>query len=237
MRIPVMLLALAGSAAGFVLRRWQRGQAYDERGLMIRGSSSIWVLAAFCAVLVLAFALLSRRLEKRQDYESTFSSSAFCLAVSVLAGLLVVAGNSYAAVQDMTALRLILGFFGIASGICFLAIGAGRYRGSAAGPAVHLLPVVYLVFRLIVDFKSWSRDPAVLDYCFSLFAAISVMCAAYHISGFCFGKGGRRITAFWCLSATVFTAVALADGGLANLLLLAGFWLWAAINAWQVLED
>lgn len=236
-RIPASALALAGSAAGFALRKWLLTQAYDDEGLMIRGSVSIWVLGIFCAVVVLAFALLAGRLGKRADYESTFSSSGFCFAASVLAGALVLAGSAAGVLEDPAAVRMILGFLGIASGVCFLAIGAGRFRGKAVGPGVHILPVVYLVFKLIVDFKQWSIDPAILDYCFSLFAAISAMCAVYTVAGFCFGKGGRRMSAFWCLTGTVLTAVSLADGGLQNLLLGGGLWLWLAVNGWQILED
>ena len=35
--------------------------------------------------------------------------------------------------------------------------------------------------KLILDFKRWSVDPAVLDYCFALFAAIAAMCAVFHL--------------------------------------------------------
>lgn len=237
LRISLTALALAGSAVGFLLRRYMLLKAYGTDGQMIRGSASIWILAVFCALAVIALALLSRRLEQRADYESVFSSSGACMALSLAAGALTAAGGAAGVLSDPTTVRMVLGFLAIASGICFIAIGAGRFRGAAAGAGAHLLPVIYLVFKLIVDFKHWSIDPAVPDYCFSLFAAIAVLFAVYHIAGFCFGKGRRRSAAFWCLAAAVLTAVSLADGGTQNLLTGGGMWLWAAVNAWQLLED
>jgi hypothetical protein len=237
LRISLAALTLAGSAAGFLLRRYMLLRAYGSDGQMIRGSASIWILGAFCALAVLVLALLAHRLAQRADYESVFSSSGLCLAVSIAAGALTAAGGAAGVLSSPTVLNMALGFLAVAAGICFVAIGAGRFRGAAAGPGVHLLPVVYLVFKLIVDFKHWSIDPAVPDYCFSLFAAIAALFAVYGIAGFCFGKGRRRSAAFWCLAASVLTAVSLADGGAQNLLSGGGMWLWTAANAWQLLED
>ena len=52
----------------------------------------------------------------------------------------------------------------------------------------------------------------ILDYCFDLLVLICIMCATFHLGGFCFDKGRRRATVFFCFCGIFFSAAALADG-------------------------
>ena len=237
-RPAVLAFTAVGAVAGFLLRRWQLHSAFDEAGLVIRGSASSWVLGIVCAVLVVALAFLSRRLPRKSGYEESFSSGMPEMLISVIAAVLLLAGSALELLHGTTGkLALVVHFLGVCSALCILVTAMQRYRGVVPPVAVHILPCLYLVIKLIADFKQWSVDPAVLDYCFELFAAIAAMCAIYHLGGFCFDKGGRRISVFWCLSCLVFSVVALADGGLTHTLLIGGVGLWAGVNGWQLLED
>ena len=52
--ITLPILALAGGAAGFLLRRWQLASAYlPETGLFLRGAPSTYALAGLFALLAL----------------------------------------------------------------------------------------------------------------------------------------------------------------------------------------
>lgn len=234
-RTPIAALTLAGAAAGFVLRCWQLGRFFSQG--VRHTPASVWALGVLSAVVVAALALLSSTLKKRSDYRSAFSSEAPVLAVSAAAAALVLAGSLMALLAQPYGIQLILGFFGIAAALCFAATAILRYRGTVPSAGLHMVPCIYLVVKLILDFKHWSVDPAVLDYCFALFAAIAAMCAVFHLGGFCYGKGRRRLSIFWCLTAVFFSAVSLADGGAAHSLLTGGLGLWAGINGWQLLED
>lgn len=244
-------VTLAGTVGGFFLRRWQLADAFDADGLMLLGRPSIWVLGLFCAVVVVALALLCRGLKRRGGYEESFSSSGFNMALTLVGAAALLCGcaaqvvtNFPVAPETMPAgagpwlnAEFVLGALGIVAGLAMALIAVQRFRGSVPPVSMHFLPCVYLVVKLIVEFKRWSVDPAILDYCFLLFAAISAMCATYHLGGFCFNRGGRRISTFWCLAATVFAGVCLADGGTVRILLLGGMGLWLAGNGWQLLED
>jgi len=236
-RLAPALIAAAGAIAGFVLRRWQLRAAFDAAGQAVPGHGSSLLLALVCAAAVLLLALLSTRLEPRGGYEESFSSGAPELALSALAALAMLLSCALSLLGRPAGLWLVMGFLGLLAGFCIALSAAQRYRGTVPPLALHILPCVYLAARLIFMFKSWSVDPVVQDYCYELFASISAMLATYHLGGFCLGRGQRRMCAFWCLTGTVFSAVALAGAGLEARLLFAACGLWCAVNGWQLLED
>lgn len=236
-RISIFLPFLIGAAAAAVVRRWQLSSAFDSDGLMISGSPSTWVLGILCALLTVLALILSHRLAKHSGYEESFSSETPEMVVSLIAAALLLAGCGLSLVTSPSGINVLVQFLGIASALCIAVTARQRYQGVVPKAALHLLPCLYLVVRLIVDFKQWSVDPAVLDYCYTLFASISAMCAVFHLGGFCFAQGRRRTSVFWCLLCIVFSAVSLADGGLSHCLLTGGIGLWAGVNGWQLLED
>lgn len=236
-RLSILIFTAAGAAVGFALRRWQLASAFDEAGLVLPGSPSVWLLGVFCALMAAGLALVCSGLRPRGDYESSFSSGTPELVVSAAAAAAILLGCAMELMNKPGSVQTIVGFLGIAAALCVAVTAVQRCRGIVPSIALHVTPCIYLVVKLIVDFKRWSVDPAVLDYCYELFAAIAVMCAVYHLGGFCYGKGKRRTSAFWCLAGALFSAVSLADGGVSHTLLAGGLGIWAAINAWQLLED
>ena len=236
-RIFVFLPFLVGAAAGAAVRLWQLRSAFDGDGLVISGSPSTWVLGILCAALTVLALILARRLTPRSGYEESFSSETPEMILSLVAAALLLAGCCLELLSSPGGLNLLVQFLGIASALCIGVVARQRYMGVVPKTVFHLLPCLYLVVRLIVDFKQWSVDPAVLDYCYTLFASISAMCAVFHLGGFCFSQGRRRTTVFWCLLCVVFSAVSMADGGLSRCLLTGGLGLWAGVNGWELLEE
>lgn len=236
-RLTILLPFLVGAVAGAAVRRWQLGSAFDSDGLVISGQPSTWVLGILCAVLTVLALILARRLPKRSGYEESFSSETPEMIVSLAAAALLLAGCALELVAAPDGINLLVQFLGIASALCIGVVARQRYMGVVPKAAFHMLPCLYLVVRLIVDFKRWSVDPAVLDYCYALFASIAAMCAVFHLGGFCFSQGRRRTTVFWCLLCIVFSAVTLVDGGASHMLLAGGLGLWTGVNGWELLED
>ena len=70
--------------------------------------------------------------------------------------------------------------------------------------------ILYYVCKLFYDFRRWMHDPAILDYCFCLFALICFMIATYHAASFSFDHGGRRRLCFYSLCGMFFGATAMA---------------------------
>lgn len=234
-RTLILCLLLAAGAVGFFLRRWQLSTAFDEAGLVRSGSPSIWVLSVFALVVTVLAALAAARLDKRSAYRGCFSSGAPEMTVTVLSAALVLAGCVLAMVNGQRTAPVTV--LGVAAALAMGAVGLLRGRGTMPVVAVHLIPCVYLIVTLIVDFRRWSVDPTVLDYCFDLFAAIGTVCATVNLMGFCFDKGRRRETAFWCLAGSFFSMVPLGDMGVVRWLTTGGLTLWLLVNGWQLLED
>lgn len=231
-RNQVMTYVIFISVLGFLLRILQLKYAFDSEGLMLRGSGSIGVLAAVSVIVVIGSILFCRQLEQRPCYTDAFSDGILEMLLTLASGVTLLCGSLLGAVKG----DVVVGALGVLASACFVIIGVGRFRGRMAPLAIHLFPCLYLICKLIIDFKRWSIDPALLDYCFSLLAMICVMCATYHIDGFCFNKGKRPLTVFWCLCGVFFCTVTLADPGLQQQLVNGALGLWLFVNAWQLLE-
>lgn len=231
----ILSLLLAAGAVGFFLRRWQLATAFDEAGLVIDGSPSVWVLAVFALVVTVLCAVTAAGLHKRGIYTECFSTGEPEMVGTVLSGALVLGGCILAMVWGQRTMPVTV--LGIAAALSMGAVGLLRRRGITPSAAVHLIPCAYLIVALIVDFRRWSVDPTVLDYCYDLFAAIGTVCATVNLMGFCFDKGRRRETLFWCLAGCFFSLVSLGDLDLVRCLTNGGLALWLGVNGWQLLED
>ena len=53
---------------------------------------------------------------------------------------------------------------GLLAGICLMIAAYMRSHSRPTAPPLELLPELYLVIQLILNFKHWSTDPIILDY-------------------------------------------------------------------------
>lgn len=186
---------------------------------------------------LLSAGLLFYGLPGRTEYFETFSSDTLWMIISLLGGLGVMGGNGYALVTGSGDIDKIVAMAGIVAGIAICAVAVARYKGEVLHYAIHILPCLSLVVKLIVEFRQWSVDPTIMDYLFRQLAVIAAMAANLHITGYCFQLGKRRTTAFLTLCATIFTGAALVGTSVAQSLVTAGMGLWMFANLGQVLED
>ena len=115
--------------------------------------------------------------------------------------------------------QMLVSLLGLLAG---LSLGAGavmRWKGKKPSAAFSVFVVLFYVAKLFRDFRHWEINPALLDYCFSLFAMIAFMLASYHAGAFSFDRGARRRLAFYSLLGVLFGAVSLAGAQLPELLI------------------
>lgn len=236
-RIAPILIGAAGGLAGLALRCWQLTKGADITGRLRAGHPTGTVLAVYCAIAVIAAALLIRPMEKRSGYAESFSSERVMLLASELGAAALVMSAVMSLMAERGAVQLVIGGLGILAGFCIAVTAAQRYRGVIPPVGLHIIPCVYLAARLILVFKQWSVDPVVQDYCYALFASIASMCATYHLGGFCLGQGQRRLTTFWCVAGGFFSLIASVGTPASQRLFYCGICLWCLANAWQLLED
>ena len=105
-----------------------------------------------------------------------------------------------------------------------------------AAAAIYVFAVLFYVAKLFRDFRHWEINPAIGDYCFSLFAMISFMLASYYAGAFSFDRGARRRLSFFSLTGVLFGAISLAGAGLSELLIYAGSLFWMLACAQQMMK-
>lgn len=211
----------------------------DEAGLLMRGSAMGYILAGFALLVLLLLELLCKRLNRLPGTEHCFSSATGYFIAAVAGAGALLFGCALQVLAGQTT-GLYLG--GIAAALLLLVAAFLRYFGKRVPVLLLLLPGLFLVVRLFLDFKSWSNDPAVIDFCFLLLASICILLSMINLAAFCFGVGKRRATVFWCMAAGVFTAMTLPDflnagsAGLSGLLIYGGLGVWCVGSGLQLLR-
>lgn len=220
----IFIATLVFAVAGFFLRLSQLSTELLPNGFLAEGSFLHIVLLVLTAVLLVGLALLLRPLEQRESCENAFSSSPVpdvLLLVAAL-GLLVGSLMSFLAgselpVASVSAPRMISLLnqaqapLGLVSAGCVAAFAICRLLGKKPSAIFFMLVSIWLTVRLIVSFQNWNTDPSIHVYCYPLLASVCVMLGSFQLAGFSFGKGKRRISLFWCLSALFFCGISVAD--------------------------
>lgn len=228
--IAISMPALLGS---FVLRRLQLAGSFDNSGLLARNDGVSIALYALCALAVALAALLCLREPKRDvpviDGKQKLRGTAVILSALVLLGSYMPLDFSG---DKLSLVVMVLAFVAA----CAMAVEGVFYMQGQTGSLLGgcLLPV-YLAVTLVADYRRWSLDPLVVDYCFPLLFIVSAMLAAYYLAGFRVGKGKRRITLFYTVCAVVFAGPVLADGGVQSILHTAALLIYLAAECWPYL--
>ena len=227
-RVPVLLVTVLAAVVAFVLRRVQLDTLVDEAGHMMAGAGKgplTWVCLAF-AVLAALYSVLRR---KHMTMERCAQPLATVLTLG--AAFLMALGSA-----SMWHELRIVALGGLVTAVCWVVVALKRQQKMKASAALMMLPALFFAVQLIVEFRDWSRDPQIMDYCFDLFARISVMCATFHLGGFGLGRGKGGVTVFFCLCGVVFSAAAMAGAGLGAMLTAAAAALWLLANLWLLLD-
>ena len=99
----------------------------------------------------------------------------------------------------------------------------------------YLILTSSLILKLIPDFRTWSVDPVIMDYCFSMFAVISTMLAVLYLGSFVLDEGKRRLTGGFCICGVVFCCMTAADGDVADALVSLGYAMFLFAELWELL--
>lgn len=241
-RLPILMVLLALSAAGYALRTRQLRVGFDATGLPT--GQGVVLLAILCVLAVLLAAFAALGVQKRSAFAENYTNHRIPTVLLVLGAGLLAGGCAFELMDQQlgaTSAELLLsraaGALGIASGLCFVAMSAIRHQGKKPTAAPWLIPVVYYILQTVFSFKTWSTDPVIVDYCFKLFALITVMLSTFHAAGFVFDAGSRRSCLFFCLCGVFFSCVTLADGGTPHMMRTAGAALFMLATAFELLGE
>ena len=234
-------IALIAAPVAAGLRIWALLTDLDESRLPVMGPATIVLSLAALAYLVLAVIVANRSKGRSGRYDVLYYGKGGA-ACAMIAALMIGLGTLLEfleALRDGPSMSApLLALVGMVATIClFVAAGDRRQERKRHEPA-EVLPVAYLLIKLLVNFKAWSTDPIILDYLFRLFALIFALIAFFLAAGFVFDQGKPRRTVFFAMGAVFFCAAAVPDGlmdfSLASALLYGGFLLWQLPALWDL---
>ena len=218
-----LIIIAVFAAAGFFLRRAERA-----------GAGAGWLIGVSVAAALACLAVSVTR-KPCGVFAEMFLPSKIDGAAGIAGSVLLAVGGFLMLVGSAGFARLI-GGVAILAGACLALASLTRARGNMPKVGLYVAVVLFYVVKLFYDFRHWTVDPAVLDYCFWLFAAICFMLATFHAAQFCFDLGKRRVLTFFAPMGIYFGAVSLADLQGGEALLCAGSTLWMLACAWQALR-
>lgn len=212
-RLALILITFAASVGGIILRRLVLQHSMDKNRLLLEsGRGYLYGLLALTTAALVAVFVLIFFFQKLTTLKDNLSPKPVWKILMGAAGVFVAAGNlmrmKAISGDKLGSLTCILGILG---GLALLALAAVQMMDKR-GSFLFLLPLcLWAALQLICDYKLWSKDPILVDYCFKMLADITGMLAIFHIGGFFFDYGKRRLSIFWCAACTLFSAISLAD--------------------------
>ena len=230
----------AGSLAvmillGSLIRAGQLHQIFDAMGLPAAGHPLSWMLGALTVLVLLASVLFAQLLPKGG---SAGEACVVQMAVQALSGALVLLGAAIGLFGQITTqpvnYHTALYFLQMLAGLCMITTGWLHYKNAKPGVGYFAVVCVWQLLTLLLNFRGWSMDPTILDYCFRLFALVSGMCAAFHIGSLYLEQKGRRMAAFWCMAGTFFAVVSIFGERLSWGLAELGLGAWLLVYVWRL---
>lgn len=223
-------LILGAGGLGLVLRVLLYATGIDEKGLLVTGHWAHWGVWLLTAATAAVLFLLSRPIQGPERYEDaypvSFSAAAGCfLAAAAFLGSSL-SGFSAAA----TRLDMIVHLMGIAAAASLAYVGYCRLTRNQPLFLFHAVVCVYLALRMVFQYRFWSSDPQLQDYCFYLGAYVGLMLTSYHLAAFDAGMGSHRM--LWMIGlATVYLCCLSLSGSRENLFLLCcGIWVFTNLT-------
>lgn len=219
----LLFLAILGGIAGIILRRWQLDVAFEsETRLPISGTPATLAIALLSFLVVLLLFLLARSTQKNLCTKSHDLQTLPCRSFSLLlflsvAALLTIVASVLLyqdALRDSpkNLLQLVFSLLNICSAVCLFLIGKQVYQGnSLKNRLILLIPAYSACFWLMVSYRTWARDPFIMDYLFALFAIVTTVLAHYFIASYFFAKPQPFMVFISTMLAVFFSIIALAD--------------------------
>ncbi len=215
---------LVAGEAGLMLRLWLLTAGVDDRGLIPNGhpaQSLLWILTALLLALLLVG---TRRLLEGTKYSFNFPPSPL-RALGCLLGSVSIGVSSALELQVYPdALSVLSCSLGFAAAASLLYIAWCRYAGKQPVVVFHGIAALYLMLRLVSQYRHWSADPQLLDYCFQLLSTVCLMLACYQRAAFDAGCGDRRAYVLFHLSSVFFCCLSLVD--MSSILFYLGTGIW-----------
>lgn len=222
---PTKLLQYTVLGTGFLammLRSLLYATAIDQKGLLAAGHWATWAILILTGLVLGILVITTRRIQGSADFgfPRSFLQGANSLLVACVIfqrsfSLYNIAGDR---------LNLIAALSGFVAVLALLVVGICRMTGAKSNFLCHSAVSVFFALQLVSQYRNWSADPQLMDYCFYLAAFICLMFTAYFLAGFDADMGSHRGLIFSSMAATYFCCLALPESGDVPLLISCALW-------------
>lgn len=233
MRKDIVLpaLALAGGAAGLLLRIWQRVQALDPVTQLYNAgapsSLALLALAIVMAVLSLALCRGGREISAPEKaFLCPYPAYMTLMTAAAMAFLLAAAAGMPQFMQELQAWQLdseyhalpaalFLSQLGcVAAAVGSLTLGRSNYR-LLNGPQTRIwaaLPAYGALPWLVAQYQNYSRDPDLTHSYVPILACVCLLLALYYQAACYFARPRFGRCIFFAVMGVFFGMTSLADG-------------------------
>lgn len=215
---------LSASLLGLALRALLYATAIDYKGLLAAGHWATWSILILSGLVLAALLFMTRKVQTPDAYTDCFPASVI-RSFGSLAAALVIGARSfshYCTAGDL--LELVAAVSGMVAGIGLLLVAICRLMGKKPSFLCHSALSIFFALQLISQYRRWSADPQLMDYCFYLIALICLMITGYFMAGFEADMRSPRALLFFSMAATFFCLLALPESGDAPMLIACALW-------------
>lgn len=236
-RILIFVPTLLCAATALGLHRFMMNNCIDSAGLLIRGNLPgrlLWVIGIGFPVYLM---LLLRTIGGEGSYEDNFPRSVPCGCLMLAAGTVLLANARIAAqipaafLPTQTMAGILAGFTDGAmevlpwlAGIAMLVLGLYRMAGRRPYFLFSGVICLFYMLMLVQNYRRWSADPQLHEYCFPLLAMVLLLLCSFHRTCCDAGVIQRKKLLLTGLTAAVCAAVSLSTDFLPGFCLASALW-------------
>lgn len=223
-------LVLAAGGLGLVLRALLYALTTDEQGLLARNHPLAILLSALTIVVLAGVFLLSRSITGPERYSDCFQPSLpggiGCMLAAV--GILITTISEMGSASD--SVDLVVRVMAFAAIGALIVAGLSRLMGSRASFLFYVALCLYFCVRMVSQYRHWSSNPQLQDYCFHLLACVGLMLTAYHHAAFGADMSSHRNLWFYALATVYLCCVSLAGPEHQLFYLGTGIWAFTSLS-------
>lgn len=213
-------LTLGCGVLGLVLRLVLYGTGM-EQGLLAQphwAATALWLLTAGTLAALLYG---TRAIRGPESVSDSFPAAPIAAGGCTLAAI----GTAVTVLSESPAANPLCTVFGILAAAVLVVLGICRLFGIPAHALLYGFLSAYFAMRMVFQYRTWSADPQLMDYCFQLFSCVGVMLASFHLGAFDAGLGSHQKLWFWSLSAVYLCCLTPAGPGNSTLYVTCALWL------------
>lgn len=215
---------LSAGLLGMLLRSLLYATGMDPKGLLAPNHWTTWAMLILTALILAVLVAATHKSQGPAAYGDCFPAS-FCQGAASLLAAAVIALRSLSLLpQAADTMDLAASAFGMVAGIALITVGICRFAGKQPSFLCHSALSIYFALQMICQYRHWSADPQLLDYCFYLLAFICLMLTSYFLAAFDAGMGSHRALWFFSMAAAYFSCLAIPESGDAGLLAVCALW-------------